>query len=58
MVRLGSLADIVQRPRQVRFTPNNGRWAAVSRDLSNTRQTLSVAMFAALASAYAARDLA
>jgi hypothetical protein len=24
----GSLADITARPRHVRFTPNNGRWAA------------------------------
>jgi hypothetical protein len=27
-VRYGSLADILTSPRHVRFTPNNGRWAA------------------------------
>ena len=27
-VRFGSLADILTSPRHVRFTPNNGRWAA------------------------------
>jgi hypothetical protein len=27
-VRYGSLADITARSRHVRFTPNNGRWAA------------------------------
>jgi hypothetical protein len=27
-VRFGSLADIFTSPRHVRFTPNNGRWAA------------------------------
>ena len=26
--RFGSLADIRTSPRHVRFTPNNGRWAA------------------------------
>src|SRR6478672_694595 len=28
MVRFGSLADILTSPHHVRFTPNNGRWAA------------------------------
>ena len=27
-VRFGSVADILTSPRHVRFTPNNGRWAA------------------------------
>jgi hypothetical protein len=27
-VRFGSLADILTSPHHVRFTPNNGRWAA------------------------------
>jgi hypothetical protein len=27
-VRYGSLADVLTSPRHVRFTPNNGRWAA------------------------------
>ena len=27
-VRFGSLADIPTSPRHVRFTPNNGSWAA------------------------------
>ena len=27
-VRFGSLADILASPRHVRFTPNNGHWAA------------------------------
>ena len=27
-VRYGSLADRLISPRHVRFTPNNGRWAA------------------------------
>ena len=27
-VGLGSLADILTRPRHVRFTPNNGSWGA------------------------------
>jgi hypothetical protein len=31
-VRFGSLADIMTSPPRVRFTPNNGRWAAHPRE--------------------------
>jgi hypothetical protein len=34
-VRFGSLADIVTSPRHVRFSPNNGHWAAHSNERHN-----------------------
>jgi hypothetical protein len=49
-VRLESLADIPTSPRHVRFTPNNGRWAAhPRRHLEELcHQTVTSARFVAI----------